>query len=218
MTCTLDPLLTTNTVTYYGWFNALTVANISSKPAFPNSNTTIINDIAATLTGNILQGQSGNGNTFADFVQGLALANYALGIQPGTNLIVQSMFRGMFEVSGLAINGYWSSKLFTGATLTTLLNSPYIRQVHGSVYFSLYGWDGDSKSIMGLIPFTVLTIIAFVLLLWTRREVSHLRFDPSSKRFTFFLKISCLIQLTSLQILSTSWSPLLEVILAPSLM
>jgi len=218
MTCTLDPLLTTNTVTYYGWFNALTVANTSSKPAFPNSNTTIINDIAATLTGNILQGQSGNGNTFADFVQGLALANYALGIQPGTNLIVQSMFRGMFEVSGLAINGYWSSKLFTGATLTTLTNSPYNRQVQGSVSFSLYGWDSKSTSILGLIPFTIITIIALVLLLWTRREVSHLRFDPSSKRLTFVLKISCLIQLTSLQILSTSWSPLLEVILAPSLM
>jgi hypothetical protein len=94
------------------------------------------------------------------------------------------MFRGMFEVSGLGINDYWSSKLFTNATLTALLNSPYIRLVHESVSFSRFSWNGGSKSIAGLVPFTIITIIALALLLWTRCDDSHLRFDPSGKCFT----------------------------------
>jgi hypothetical protein len=89
MTCPLDPQLTSNDVRYYGGFNILTVAAINSTPAFPNSSTTLIADITATLTRNVLEGQSGDGNTFADFVQGLALANYGLGIKPGTRLYSQ---------------------------------------------------------------------------------------------------------------------------------
>src|SRR5271170_6629374 len=161
MTCQLDPIFTTNALTaqfdLLDGNNIIVVTSNASKPALPNSNSTLISDIAATLTWSILEGQSVNGNIFVDIVQGIARQNLEFispspGSQYPTNLIVQSMFRGMFEISGLAINGYWSSKLFTNATAAQFLSSPYTREIQGNLTFSVYGWNNDTPTIIGLLP------------------------------------------------------------------
>jgi len=206
MSCQLDPIFTTNALT--AQFDSLNGNNIlyvnsdASEPALPNSNTTLISDIAATLTQSILEGQSVNGNIFVDTVQGIARQNL-ISPSPGseypTNLIVQSMFRGMFEISGLAINGYWSSKLFTNDTAAQFLTSPYTREIQGNLTFSVYGWNNDTPTIIGLFPFTVLTIVALVLLIqcWRDRSYISSRFDPSSKCIASTLNLSGLTQVTS---------------------
>jgi hypothetical protein len=207
MTCQLDPIFTTNSLTaQFDLLNGgyiLIVSPVDSKPALPNSNTTLISDITATLTRSILEGQSVNGNIFVDIVQGIARENLEFitpspGSEYPTNLIVQSMFRGMFEISGLATNGYWSSKLFTNATAAEFLSSPYTREIQGNLTFSVYGWNNDTPTIIGLFPFTVLTIVALVLLIqcWRDRSYISASFDPSSKCFASALNLSGLTRVT----------------------
>jgi hypothetical protein len=202
MTCQLDPVFTTNNVTFDMYdmddifdifdiqYNILNVVPVSRRPAFPNSTTSLISDITSTLIQEILEGQSGTGNSFVDVAQSLALANTGLSVKPPTSFIIQSMFKGMFEISGLAINGYWSSKLFTNVSLAALVNSPNIRCVKGNLAYPLFGWNGwkgDASTIAGLIPFTIVIAVALFMLIWTFRGGSHLpsHFDPSSKYHVF---------------------------------
>jgi len=175
MTCQLDPLFTTNIVTFAGDLGQLvfvsTVPN-TSVPALTNSNTTLITDITATITQNLLDGQSQNGNAFVDFIQGLVDA-YPGQVSP--NSTAASMIQGMFEISGLSFNGYWSSKLFANSSAS----GPFTRSVSGNLTYNVYVWNGDAKAIAGLIPFTVVVVIAFLLLGWGYFGSSSLDYHPS---------------------------------------
>jgi hypothetical protein len=176
MTCQLNPLFTKNNVDF-GVFEGIAVVNVTltdSSPALPNSNTTLIKDITTAVTLNLLDGQSQDGNPFVEFIQGLAAYSNGSGAVP-SNHIVEAMLLGMFEVSGLAVNGYWSSKLFENASPM----GAFTRPVSGEITYTLYGWDGNVRGITGLIPFTIVAIIALLLLSWSYHGASHLHPDPS---------------------------------------
>ena len=153
-----------------------------SVPAVPNSNTTLIKDITVALPLSLLDGQSDNGNAFADFIQGLIDAYPGL-VSP--NKTVESMFKSMFEISGLSVNGYWSSKLFANGPAA----GPFSRTVTGNLTYTLYGWDRDIRAIAGLIPFTIVVIFAVLLLVWSY-DGSRPDHDPSSERFAATSKSS----------------------------
>jgi hypothetical protein len=177
MTCQLDPIFTTNNV-IFSTISGLEVVTVFPTyhgfPAVPNSNTTLIHDITSAVALSLLNGQSVNGNTFVDFIRGL------IDTYPGsTNTIVESMFQGMFEISGLSVNGYWSSKLFADRPPT----GPFTREVTGNIIYTVDGWDRDVKTFAGLIPFTIVVIVAFLLLVWSYSGGSRLIYDPSGKRF-----------------------------------
>jgi hypothetical protein len=183
MTCQLDPIFTTNIATFVGDFDSVIVYPIpnTSVPAVPNSNTTLINDITAALPLSLLDGQSVNGNAFADFIQGLIDA-YPGQVKP--NETVESMLQGMFEISGLSVNGYWSSKLLASGSP----EGPFSRSVSGNLTYDLYGWNGDVRGVAGLIPFTVIAIVGLLLLVWSYDGGSRLHYDPSGKCFAFNAK------------------------------
>jgi hypothetical protein len=185
MTCQLDPIFTTNIATFVGDFDNVIVYPIpnASVPAVPNSNTTLINDITAALPLSLLDGQSANGNAFADFVQGLIDA-YPGQVTPNTT--VESMLQGMFEISGLSVNGYWSSKLLASGSP----EGPFSRSVSGNLTYDLYGWNGDVRGVAGLIPFTVIATIGLLLLVWSYDGGSRLHYDPSGKCFASTPKLS----------------------------
>jgi hypothetical protein len=179
MTCQLNPVFTTNVVTFVGDLGAVVLVSTipnTSFPALSNRNTTLINDITTTITQNLLDGQSQDGNAFVDFIQGLADAYPGL-VSP--DLTVASMFQGMFEISGLAINGYWSSRLFANGSAAG--PSGINRSVSGTVTYDAYCWSGDVKAIAGLVPFTVVVLVAFILLAWGYFGGSSLHYDPSGK-------------------------------------
>lgn len=190
MTCQLDPLFTNNTVNCYV-FDGIALVSVNatdSSPALPNSNTTLIKDITMAVTLNLLDGQSQDGNSFVEFIQGFTAYSNGSGAQAVlSNRIVEVMLQGMFEVSGLAVNGYWSSKLFENDSPTGAFTSP----VSGEIVSTLYGWNGEIKGITGLIPFTIVVIIALLLLAWSYHGASHLHPDPSGKCFAFNLNIFC---------------------------
>ena len=175
ITCQLDPLFTINTVTFDGFVNrSLTVGVVrgASFPAVPNSNTTLIRDITMALTTSLLDGQSGSGNTFVDFLAGL------IDVYPvDAKTLIPIMFVNMFEISGLAVNGYWSSKLFANSTPA----EPFSRHVDGTISYPVYGWKGDAKAIAGLIPFTLVVIIGLLMVLWSYHQVSDRHFEPSGR-------------------------------------
>lgn len=158
----------------------ITVDEIGKVPAVPDSNTTLIADIMSALMITIADGQTGDGNIFADHVQGVIVAYSAFGVKPSPYYVVQSMFRGMFEASGLAVNGYWSSKLFENANPKEFLNSTSNRRVDGNLNYSFYGWIGNVQSMAGLVPFTIIIIISLVLLVQSYERSRLVRFDPSS--------------------------------------
>ena len=163
MTCQLDPIFTTNDVLFWGDTLIVIVLATSNTPSFPavlNTNTTLIKDITASLTQTLLDGHSQYGNAFVDFIQDLVDAYPAIA---SPHEILESMFRGMFEISGLSVNGYWSSKLFENGTAY----ESFGRNVVGNVTYNLYGWEGDVRAAAGLIPFTIVVTIAFLLLAWS---------------------------------------------------
>jgi hypothetical protein len=190
MTCRLAPKFTTNVVTYFGSYDFVNVTAFSAVPAVPKSNTSLIRDITAKLVLSVHEGQSEIGNSFMDVIQGLLLSTSAAGAEQPANVIMSSMFRGMFELSGIATNGYWSSRLFTNATARELFNSPYARHVNGTLLYDVYVWQGEAKAMVGLMPFTIIAVISLLLLLRSRGG-SGVRFDPSGKHFTPAQKIIC---------------------------
>ena len=177
MTCQLNPIFTTNTLTFVGDLNNNVIVSPipnSSFPAVPNSNTTLISDITTAVTQSLLDGQSQNGNAFVDFILGLVDAYPG---QVPLNYTLEAMFQSMFEIAGLSVNGYWSSKLFANGPPA----GPFSRPVSGDLTYTLYGWNGDVRAIAGLIPFTVAFIIALCMLIWSNRGTSYLNYDPSGK-------------------------------------
>src|ERR1700677_3522011 len=97
------------------------------------------------------------------------------------------MLQGMFEISGMSVNGYWSSKLFANGPPEG--PSGFSRTVNGNLTYILYGWDRDVKAIAGLIPFTIVVIGGLLLLVWSYDGGSRPDHDPSSKCFAFNVKI-----------------------------
>lgn len=184
MTCQLDPIFNTNIATFVSDWGAVIVYPIpnTSFSALPNSNTTLINDITAALPQTLLEGQSANGNTFADFIQGIVDAYPG---QASLNQTVESMLQGMFEISGLSVNGYWSSKLFANGSAAV----PFSRTVTGNLTYTLYGWDRDIRAFAGLIPFTIVIIFAMLLLVWSY-DGSRPDHDPSGECFVATSKSS----------------------------
>jgi len=176
MTCQLDPIFTMNIATFISDFGGVfVVPNLNaSVPAVLNSNTTLIDDITTAVAMSLLDGQSDNGNAFADFIQGLIDAYPGL-VSP--NKTVESMFKSMFEISGLSVNGYWSSKLFANGPAEG--PSSFSRAVNGSLAYTLYGWERDVRTIAGLIPFTIVVISGLLLLVWSYDGGSRPDYDPS---------------------------------------
>ena len=204
LTCKLDPIFTMNNLTFVGNLGNTTIVYPipnTSSPAFPNSNTTLIRDITTAVTQSLLNGQSQNGNVFADFIQGLVDAYPG---QVPVDSTLKAMFQSMFEIAGLSVNGYWSSKLFA--------NGPprgnFSRPVSGYVTYTVYGWNGDVKAIAGLIPFTIVVIIGLCLLVWSYDEGSCLHNNRSGKSFASPTKkssnVSCLVTIEPLSIVAAS--------------
>jgi hypothetical protein len=183
MTCQLNPIFATYRVIVNG-IPFVDPNPIDSQPALQNSNTTLIRDITATLVQAVFEGQSVIGNTFIDAAQSIALSNSGISEKQSVPAMAQAMFQGMFEISGLAINGYWSSKVFQNTTSSALLQSPYIRAVEGRLKVGLYGWKGNASAAAGLIPVTIAAIISLSLLVWTFRghsEMPPIAFNSSSE-------------------------------------
>lgn len=101
---------------------------------------------------------------------------------PPANLstsLIELYLRGMFEASGLAVNGYWSTKLLSDDSIRDSVTRP----VTGVVERQALGWNGGSRAAAGLVPFTIVTALSMIMVLYGWRKASAgMVFDPSGKQ------------------------------------